>query len=201
MSAGGDRTEPFPPGRRVTVDAMRVAGRRSDVHGLVEFDVTEARRLIDERGAETGERLSFTAFLVHCLARAVEEHPETQAYRDWRGRLVLFDDVDVMVIVERTVDGRRLGLPHVVRGAQRRSVQSIHEEIRAAQRGPGDGQRSPWLPLFLRLPGAVRRLFYRLPRWSPRHWRRVAGTVSVTAVGMFGTGGGWGIRRRTTRFS
>ena len=193
MDGRSDRTEPFPPGRRVTVDAMRVAGRRSDVHGLVEFDVTAARRLIDEREAETGERLSFTAFLVYCLARAVEEHPETQAYPDWRGRLVLFEDVDVMVIVEWSVDGRRLGLPYVIRGAEQRSVRSIHEEIRAAQRGSGDDQRSLWLPLFLRLPGAVRRLFYRLPRWEPRYWKRVAGTVGVTAVGMFGSTGGWGI--------
>jgi pyruvate/2-oxoglutarate dehydrogenase complex dihydrolipoamide acyltransferase (E2) component len=155
--------------------------------------VTEARRLVAEREAETGQRLSFTAFLVHCPARAVEEHPETQAYRDWRGRLVLFEDVDVMVIVEWSVDGRRLGLPYVVRGAQQRSVRSIHEEIRAAQRGDGEDGRSPWLSLFPRLLGVVRRLFYRLPRWAPRCWKRVAGTVSVSAVGMFGSGGGWGI--------
>ena len=193
MNAGGDRTRPFPPDRRGTVDAMRMAGRRSDVHGLVEFDVTDARRLIDERETETGERLSFTAFLVYCLARAVSEHPETGTYRDWRGRLVTFDDVDAMVIVERTVDGESVGIPHVVRGAGRRSLQSIHEEIRAVQQGSDDRGRSRWVPLFGRLPGPVRRLFYRLPQWAPRYWKRVAGTVAVSSVGMFGTGGGWGI--------
>jgi hypothetical protein len=30
--------------RRGTIDYMRSAGRRSNMHGLVEFDVTEARR-------------------------------------------------------------------------------------------------------------------------------------------------------------
>jgi pyruvate/2-oxoglutarate dehydrogenase complex dihydrolipoamide acyltransferase (E2) component len=193
MSTGGDGTRPFPPGRRGTVDAMRMAGRRSDVHGLVEFDVTDARRLLDEREAETGERLSFTAFLVGCLARAVADHPDTGTYRDWRGRLVTFDDVDVMVIVERIVDGEPTGIPHVLRDVEGRSVGSINEEIRAVQEGSGDPGESRWVPLFGRLPGPVRRLFYRLPQWAPRYWKQVAGTVAVSAVGMFGTGGGWGI--------
>jgi len=34
---------------------------------------------------------------------------------------------------------------------------------------------------------------WRLPQVSPRHWKRLAGTVAVTSVGMFGSGGGWGI--------
>ena len=191
--AGGDTTEPFPIQRRGTVDAMRMAGRRSDVHGLVEFDVTEARARLRDRREETGTGLSFTAFLVYCLARALEEHPHLNAYRDWRGRIVRFDDVDVMVIVETEVDGNRIGVPHVIRAANRRSLESIHDEIRAAQRGSDGGLQSGAADLALRLPGSLRRLFFRLPQWFPRRWKRVAGTVAVTSVGMFGTGGGWAI--------
>jgi pyruvate/2-oxoglutarate dehydrogenase complex dihydrolipoamide acyltransferase (E2) component len=33
----------------------------------------------------------------------------------------------------------------------------------------------------------------RLAAHNPVLWQRVGGTVVVTAVGMFGTGGGWGI--------
>ena len=191
--AGGDTTEPFPIQRRGTVDAMRMAGRRSDVHGLVEFDVTEARARLRDRREKTGTGLSFTGFLVFCLARAIEDHPHVNAYRDWRGRIVRFDDVDVMVIVETEIDGNRIGVPHVVRAANRRSLESIHDEIRAAQRGSDGGLQSGAADLALRLPGSLRRLFFRLPQWFPRRWKRVAGTVAVTSVGMFGTGGGWGI--------
>ena len=172
---------------------MRVASGRSDVHGLVELDVTEARRLIDERGETTGEQLSFTAFLVHCLARAIDEHPHVNAYLDWRGRLVTFDDVDVNVLVETTVDGERVGVPHVVRAANRRSLQSVHDDIRAAQRDPREGRLSPLASTAMRLPGVLRRLVWRLPQWSPRRWKQLAGTVAVTSVGMFGTGGGWAV--------
>ncbi|MXV61276.1 dehydrogenase [Natronorubrum sp. JWXQ-INN-674] len=193
MSEQRDTTEPFPIQRRGTVDAMRMAGRRSVVHGLVEFDVTEARRRIHDREEQTGEELSFTAFLVHCLARALEDHRHINAYRDWRGRIIQFDDVDVMVLIEVELDGNRIGVPHVIRAANRRSLQSIHDEIRTVQADPDDRQQPGLAPLAFRLPGPVRRLFFRLPQWFPRRWKRIGGTVAVSSVGMFGTGGGWGI--------
>ena len=193
MSDRGDRVEPFPARRRGTVDYMRSAGRRSNVHGLVEMDVTEARRCIRTVEEETGETLSFTAFLVYCLARAIDEHQHVNAYRDWRGRLHVFEDVDVNVLVETTIEGEQLGVPHVVRKANERSVRSIHDEIRAAQESPDPTELSRWGELAFRLPGFVRRLVWRLPQLLPERWTNLAGTVTVTSVGMFGEGGGWAI--------
>ncbi|MCU4926723.1 2-oxo acid dehydrogenase subunit E2 [Halobacteria archaeon AArc-dxtr1] len=193
MSEQRDTIEPFPRQRRGTVDAMRMAGRRSVIHGLVEFDVTEARRRIHDREERTGEDLSFTAFLVHSLARALEDHRHINAYRDWRGRIVRFDDVDVMVLIEVEIGGGRTGVPHVIRAANRQSLQTIHDEIRTVQTDPSERQQPGLASLALRLPGPVRRLFFRLPQWDPRHWKRIAGTVAVSSVGMFGTGTGWGI--------
>jgi pyruvate/2-oxoglutarate dehydrogenase complex dihydrolipoamide acyltransferase (E2) component len=172
---------------------MRTAGRRSNVHGLVEIDVTEARERLRAIETETGETLSFTAFVVFCLAEAIGDHPNVNAYRDWRGRVHVFGDVDVNVLVETTIDGDRIGVPHVVRGADRRSLRSIHEEIRAAQASSDPTELSRWEAAALRLPGFVRRLVWRLPQWFPRRWRDVAGTVAVTSVGMFGHGGGWAV--------
>ena len=193
MSNQGERIDQFAPRRRGTVDYMRVAGQRSNVHGLVEFDVTEARRRIRAIEEETGEQVSFTAFVVYCLARAIDDHPHVNAYRDWRGRVHTFDDVDVNVLVETTVRGERIGVPHVVRTANRRSLRSIHDEIRTAQESPDPTGLSRWSAMAFRLPGFVRRLVWRLPQWFPRWWKDVAGTVTVTSVGMFGSGGGWGV--------
>jgi len=190
---GGRSIEPFPRQRLGTVDYMRVAAGRSDVHGLLELDVTEPRALIDDHEAETGERLSFTGFLVHCLGAAIDEHPDVQAYRDWRGRLHRFEDVDVNVLVETTVDGRQIGVPHVLRAVNERSIRSIHDEIRAAQRNPEEGRQSRWARLAMWLPGVLRRQVWRLPQLFPGRWTRLAGTVAVTSVGMFGSGGGWAI--------
>ncbi|SER88016.1 2-oxo acid dehydrogenase subunit E2 [Natrinema salaciae] len=193
MSDNGARIERLSPRRRGTVDYMRTAGQRSNVHGLVEIDVTEARQRLQTIEAETGESLSFTAFVVSCLARSIDDHPRVNAYRDWRGRVHVFDDVDVNVLIETTVQGERMGVPHVLRGANHRSVRSIHDEIRTAQESPDPTELPRMGQLALRLPGVVRRLVWRLPQWFPRRWKTMAGTVAVTSVGMFGQGGGWAV--------
>jgi hypothetical protein len=46
---------------------------------------------------------------------------------------------------------------------------------------------------FLHLPGFLRRAFYRLVTKNPNLLRRYTASVLVTAVGMFGSGAGWGI--------
>lgn len=165
------------------------------MHGLIEVDVSEARRRLRAQRERTGEALSFTAFVIACLGRAVAAHPEVHALRDWRGRMVLFDDVDVTTIVEVQVDGRPFGLAHILRAANRRSPAEIHDEIRAVQVAglhsvsPAT-RRATRLALFV--PGFARRLALRAMLWFPRVAKRQTGTVLMTAVGMFGGGTGWG---------
>jgi len=62
-----------PLERLLHVEMLEIFGRRPIMHGLLEVDVTDARRLIREAGERTGERPSLTAFLIGCLARAVDE--------------------------------------------------------------------------------------------------------------------------------
>jgi pyruvate/2-oxoglutarate dehydrogenase complex dihydrolipoamide acyltransferase (E2) component len=193
MDGEGDRVDPLSLRRRATVDYMRVAGGRSDVFGLVEADVTDARRRLRALRAETGEDLSFTAFLATCLAATVREFPETNAYRDWRGRVHTFAAVDVNVLVETTTEAGQVGVPTVVRGVEDRSVRSVHDAIRRAQTAEAPQELSRAARLALRLPGFLRRAVWRLPQWLPRRWKALAGTVAVTSVGMFGERGGWAV--------
>jgi pyruvate/2-oxoglutarate dehydrogenase complex dihydrolipoamide acyltransferase (E2) component len=184
---------PFPRARHDIVDALEVGVRRHMVHALLELDVTEARRHLRDRDAAPGERLSFTAFLVASLARAIDADRRLHACRDWRGRLVLFDEVDVVTLIESEVDA--VAIPHVIRAANRRTVVDIHVEIRRVQAEPASSaQRSGMLArLSAFVPGLVRRLFLRALRRSPRWLKRTAGTTLVTSVGMFGAGGGWAV--------
>jgi pyruvate/2-oxoglutarate dehydrogenase complex dihydrolipoamide acyltransferase (E2) component len=193
MSNRGPGSERVSPQQQLTADYMQTAGHRSNVHGLVEIDVTDARERIRTIEEETGTDLSFTAFVVSCLATAVEEQPRVHRYHDWRGRIREFDDVDVNVLVEREVDGERIGVPHVVRAANRRTVRSIHDEIRRVKADTSNGREARMAELASRLPGFVRRQIWRLPQLFPSRWKRLAGTVAVTSVGMFGTGSGWAI--------
>jgi pyruvate/2-oxoglutarate dehydrogenase complex dihydrolipoamide acyltransferase (E2) component len=193
----GDRiVRRFPRSRRLIVDNGRAHAKRHPMVGLIEVDVTRARELLRERKAATGEGLSFTAFVVACLSRAVAEHPEVQAYRDLWGRLVAWRDVDVCLSAEVEVEGGSFPMSHVLRGANRRSVEDLHAEIRRVQRDPASSPSARMIgpaKAFLLLPGPLRAWLWRgLRRW-PRQQRELAGTVGVTSIGMFGAGGGWGI--------
>ena len=122
------------------MDAGRMGRRRPLVHGLVEIDVTQARQFIREHKAETGESLSFTAFLIACLAQAIAAHPLVQAYRNWRNQLIVFPDVDVATLIETEVGG--VALPHIIRAANRKSFPEIHSEIRGVQAEPSTSAQS-----------------------------------------------------------
>jgi len=184
--------EPFPAARQIIAEAGRMGSRRSLIHGLLEIDVTCARTLLREHKARTGETLSFTAFLVACFAHAIDQDRRVQAYRDWRNRLIVFDDVDVVTLIETERGG--VALPHIIRTANRRTFRQIHDEIRAIQMKPvRSEQRSS---LLMRLgpyaPAILRRMFYWLLLKSPQRLKRYSGTCLVTSVGMFGQGSGWG---------
>jgi pyruvate/2-oxoglutarate dehydrogenase complex dihydrolipoamide acyltransferase (E2) component len=189
------RVVAVPRMRQVYVDSLHLGHRKHTVHGLIEADVTAARRTIAEHKARTGETLSFTAFVLGCLGRAVDGNHYMHALCNWRNQLILFDEVDVATMFEVEVGGERFPLAHVIRAANKRPFRDIHDEIRSFQtarkRQPNPYERL--LPLYTLVPGPIRRLVWKALFRSPHLAKRNVGTTSLTAVGMFGEGGGWGI--------
>lgn len=193
------RVMTFPKLRRALALMYPAVQRTHKIHGLIEVDVTEARHCLREHEARTGERLSFTAFVIACLARAVAENPSLNAVHKGGRRLALFDDVDVAMLIERDVEGRKQPSVYSVRRADKKPFHAIHREIRAAQSAAIESiweglAAERWLTL---LPMAVLRVLWATFWWArgrfPEVQRRYGGTVGLTAVGMFGAGGGWGI--------
>ncbi len=187
------QTVPFPKIRRLMVDGGRLGRQKHIVHGLVEMDVTRARQMIHQHKSQMGETLSFTGFIVACLGQAVDRNKHMHACRNWRGQLVLFDDVDVNTMFEVEADGRKIIRPHIIRAANKKTVREIHAEIRAFQAGHTSSPEGNFIDWFVRLPGFIRRFTLRMIFKSPRRLKEMNGTVSMTAIGMFGSGGGWGI--------
>ena len=185
---------PLPKTRIAIRDMLRVGHQKHMIHGLSEMDVSLARKRIHEHKEETGEKLSFTAFFVTCLARAVDEHKIVQGYRKGRSKVVLFDEVDVNTQIEREVDGRKWVMPYVVRAANKKTLYQVHSEVRNAQvKEVKESQEIRWFEWYLRVPTFIRRLFFLIFVRSPKLEKRIAGTVGVTALGMFTEGGFWGI--------
>jgi pyruvate/2-oxoglutarate dehydrogenase complex dihydrolipoamide acyltransferase (E2) component len=179
--------------RRFAFDAGYLGRRRHIVHGLIEVDVTDARALIQDHENKTGEKLSFTAFVIFCLSNAIQEHPHVHAYRDWRNRLVVYEDINITSMFEAEFGAKKIPMPHIFRAANRQSLQEIHDELREFQHKPHASTESGFMRWFLRLPAFLRRGFYWVVMRFPQSFRDNTSPVMVTAVGMFGRGGGWAI--------
>ena len=193
LSDPGHEVVRLSPTRMLTIDLLHGMGRKPIVHGLLEADVTLPRRRLRDIEGRTGERLSFSAFLIHCLATAVAENPLLNSVRIGR-RLYRFDEVNVGTMVEREQQGEKTVAPLRIDSADRKSVHEIHDEVRHAQamsiRNVGSVQGWEWV---MRVPSPVRRLMWRFIGSRPKMAHRYGMIVAMSAVGMFGDGAGWGI--------
>jgi pyruvate/2-oxoglutarate dehydrogenase complex dihydrolipoamide acyltransferase (E2) component len=175
------------------VDGGRLGLKKHTIHGLVEFDVTQARESIRQNKAIMGEALSFSAFFVACLGKAIDLNKRMQAYRNWRNQLIVFDDVDVNMLFEVDVNGKKTIRPHIIRGVNHKTAWELHEEIRAFQHEHMSSRESIFIEWFVRLPAFARRSFLWFLFKNPQLIKAYYGTVMVTSIGMFGTGTGWGL--------
>ena len=186
---GSYRVEPLPLGRREVLDLLRYASRVPVVHGLLEVDVSQARRRLDQRA----EAVTFTTAVVACVGRAVEAHPEINVRRAGR-RLVRFHGVDIVVTAEHQAGGVSVPLPHIVRDAGRRSVDEIAADLRqATQRAAGRDTSERHRTVLERMPSPVRRLGLRAAASRPAVAARLGPAIGVSSLGMFGTGIAWGV--------
>jgi len=163
----------------------------------VEFDISEPRRLLQAHKENTGQSISFTAFMIYALGQAIQAQKEVNAYRYQKKNKIIFDEVDVSAVVETEFQGAKFPLSHVFREANRRSLLDIHAELRRIQTEKYESKSMgywKYLRGILRLPAFMRDLFYTWVQSSPQRFKKYSGTVSLTAVGMFAPGtSGWGI--------
>ncbi|MGB8645445.1 MAG: 2-oxo acid dehydrogenase subunit E2 [Anaerolineae bacterium] len=192
--------EDFSAERRVISTINGLYWQKHCMYGLLEVDVTVSRRFIQDYKARTGELLSFTGYLVFCLARAVEENSEVQAYLKGRKQLVVFDDVDIGLMVERKMGENHTLMGYVIRGANHKTYGEIHQEIRSVQSTPAPrGRGMPrWFQSAILLPWPLSRLFTALLSMAtsrdPTIFTSMAGTVGISSVGMFSKDqSGWGL--------
>ena len=191
----------YPASRRFTFDVGRIGRAKHRVQALLEVDVTDARSRM-KRSRRAGAPVSFSAWTVKVIADSVAEHPHVAGFnRPSRNAVVVFDDVDVALVIEREVDGSRVPLPYVIKAADRKSLAQIRGEIDAAQAQSVSDEGD--LVLGQRRDPLAMRLFVGLPQWlrlglmrafvlrSPQRTKATMGNVMVTTVGMVGRAKGW----------
>jgi pyruvate/2-oxoglutarate dehydrogenase complex dihydrolipoamide acyltransferase (E2) component len=184
---------PFSKNRRLVTDLGRLSSGKPTIRGLLEIDVTLPRKIINDYKEKTGKSLSFTAYLASCLGQAVSANKRIHAYQNWRGQLVIFEDVDITIMIEVEEAGKNFPIGHIVRSANNKTVHQIQAEIREVQAKPKEAKNTRSLSYVSLLPGIIRRCLLKWIDLSPHRFKRYKGTVILTSIGMFGQGGGWGL--------
>ena len=191
----------YPSSRQLTFDVGRVGLAKHHVRALLEVDVTEARRII-KQNRHRGNKISFTAWLIKAIADCVALHPPIAGVNDAKhNKVLVFEDVDTSIVVEKEVNGARVPLPYVIRKADKKTLCQIHDEIESAKAqtvtGEGDyvlGEASSTMgmKLFVSLPQWLRVILMRVFVLNhPQRVKDMMGTVMITTAGMIGHTRGW----------
>jgi pyruvate/2-oxoglutarate dehydrogenase complex dihydrolipoamide acyltransferase (E2) component len=175
--------------------------RKHYVKSLVELDITNARKAIRAYRNRSNRELSFFSWMVKCIADAIDQDNAVHACRFGRNRVLIFDDVDISVPIERTVEGKRMPMPYVIRAANRKQLTQIQAEITEAKnRKLQDGEQvlsKPMSAVLLRvfpsLPKFVRAAFWRRFDRNPFIQKRIMGTVGITSVATAGKTTAWAL--------
>jgi pyruvate/2-oxoglutarate dehydrogenase complex dihydrolipoamide acyltransferase (E2) component len=170
--------------RKMVAASAAVTGAKSTIHSLAETDITVPRKIIREHFDRTGEKLSFTAYIVYCLAQVINEHHHLNAFRQGN-KLITLDDVTISVLVEREFSGEKVPEPMALEAVQRMTFREINDRVRSAKMRTGDSlggfSGMTWIRF---IPGFLLRIFVRLADRNIKLAKRY-GKVAVTAVGMF----------------
>ena len=181
---------PFAAMRRFVIDGGDRARKMNLIYFPFQVDVTAPRRRIRAFATRCGGTISFSAFVSYCYARAIDEDEDRRMHAMRKGRrLVAFDDVDVMVIVEKEVEGAVQPVHTIVRAVNKKDLPTVQGEIDRAAALPFEQMFSPTDRAFFKwTPRPLRFLVYWLFRLFPALCKQFSGTTCVSSVAMFGAG-------------
>jgi pyruvate/2-oxoglutarate dehydrogenase complex dihydrolipoamide acyltransferase (E2) component len=149
---------------------------------------------------KSSEGVSFNAWLIKCVSHAVEEFPEIHGIRMGKRSTAIFDDVDISIMIEREIKGKKVPLPYVIRKTNEKSISDIYNEIRSGQEQSidnegdyvlGERRKDRLMKLYYAMPGFIRRMIWRHIIRNPILTKQSMGTVLITSVGMAGRINGW----------
>lgn len=196
---GDYHVEEFPASRLGTIDIGFTSHKKHHIKALIEVDVTEARKIIREK-KKLNRNISFNSWLIKCISKTVEEFRDIHGIRKGKSKIVIFKDIDISIMVEREIQGKKVPLPYVIRKTNEKSISEINVEIKAIKDQSiidegnyvlGEKKNEFMMKLYYSLPGFIRRYIWLKIIRSPVLTKQNMGTVIITSVGMMGNIKGW----------
>jgi pyruvate/2-oxoglutarate dehydrogenase complex dihydrolipoamide acyltransferase (E2) component len=179
----------FPRVREIVVDVMVPAQNKHMIHVLFEADVTDVRKYREKKKTEEAAVPSLTAFIIKCVADAAMTNKRITALRFASRKLAIFDEMHVSCNVEKEIDGQNQPMAHIIRQANRKNINEIHDEIYSYAK-EGFKKQIGLLKKFAKLPRFMRAIFFSSMLTNPNKIAKQGFNIIVTSMGMFGAGGG-----------
>jgi pyruvate/2-oxoglutarate dehydrogenase complex dihydrolipoamide acyltransferase (E2) component len=201
MRNGSTEIIQFPRSRVATFDIGAVGKSKHYVYALLELNVSATRTKIRKARNIDSTKISFTGWLLKAIGETIKQQKEVAAFRYGRRKLMIFDDIDISIVVEKDLDGYKVPIPLVIRKINEKTISDITNEIENAKTEKFSDKRivlSQKTNVFERsyysLPGMIRRMIWRFMLSRPRVAFKKMGNVAVSSVGMIGRINGWFIQ-------
>jgi len=191
----------IPSSRIATFDVFSIGLSKHHVYALLEFDVTQSKRVLQELRRK-GMNISFNGWLIKAISNALQEHKEASSYLFSKKKLIIFSHINISILVEKNINGQKVPIPLVIEKTNEKTAEEITTEIENAKnlalsekdivlnKKPAFYER-----LYYRLPGIVRRVIWKIMLNHPKFAYKKMGNVAITSVGMIGRINGWFIHR------
>ena len=186
----------FPRNRQLLSDIYDEFQKKHYMNGLIEVNTTKGRTLINKYNTLTAEKLSFASWIVKCIAESVKEHPEVNSFRKGKSKVIQFEDIDIVLMIEKFVQGQPIAIPYSIRKCNEKSVVEISKEIRRVRSIDSTEkdqltEQGLILKFYPFAPKFLRQIVIRRMIKNPFYIKKQGGVIVVTSVSAFTTTSGW----------
>ena len=191
----------IPKSRIATFDIFSLGLLKHHVSALLEFDVTDSRKKLHDL-RKSGIKISFNAWITKVISSNLKEHPEASAYLYNKKKLIIFNDINISILVEKMIGDNRVPIPVIIEKANQKTALEIAIEIENAKNQELteseiviNKKTSLSERIYYYMPGFLRRSAWKFMLRNPKIANKKMGNAVITPVGMMGKINGWFIQK------
>lgn len=191
------KIQQFPKTRLATIDVCEIGQQKHHIAAMIELDVSGSREKIKKYKNEIN-RISFTAWLIKAISLTIKDHEQVASYLVGKNKAIIFNDINISMIVEKMVNGQKVPIPLIIEKASDRSIEAITKQINDARELVMTDKdiilqirSNKWEQFYFLLPGFMRIWFWKYLLKHPQLAYKRMGNVAITSIGMMGNVNGW----------
>lgn len=167
---------------------MSAGKKKHHISALLEFDVSEGRKKLRE-AKRAGKTVSFNAWILKSIGNTLAKHGKASSFVAGRRRVIIFDDINISMLVEKVIDGEKVPIPLLIKKVNSKSIPEITREIENARNQKISAnnmllhrRQTIAETIYYFLPGFMRRLIWQYILNHPKTAFGKMGNVSVTSL-------------------